>query len=79
MRVQVSTVAGVALQACSGATLYDEPGVRRDLDFLRAWEDGQYPELCHNLRVRQIYRGNPVLVAQRLSQKVDVQKTRPSL
>ena len=57
---------------------YDS-AVQLDIQFLRAWENGQFPDLCCYLRVRQIRKGNPILVADRLLRKVDVQKTRPSL
>jgi hypothetical protein len=35
--------------------------IRNDMLFLAAWEDGQIPWPWAMLRIRQIYRANPVL------------------
>ena len=56
-----------------------EAAIQLDLQFLRAWEDGRLRDLYCYLRVRQIRNGNPILVAERLLQKVECAKTRPSM
>ena len=76
--MQIQTGPKVALQACPSEHAYDT-AIQQDLEFLRAWEDGHFPDVCCYLRVRQIRNGNPILVAERRLRKVDVQKTRPSM
>ena len=76
--MQIQAGANAALKLSLSSHAYDA-AVKQDLEFLCAWEDGYFPDICCYLRVRQILKGNPILVAERLLRKVDVQKTRPSM
>ena len=77
MKMMQADHAGARQVSCSNDA-YDD-AIQLDLQFLRAWKDGHFPDLCCYLRIRQIRNGNPILVAERLNRKVDAQKVRLSL
>lgn len=79
MQIQQQTGGNIGVQISPAAEHGYDDAVQRDLEFLRAWEDGKFPDLYCYLYVRQIRKGNPMLVAQQILGKVNVQKTHPLL
>ena len=76
--MQSQASADAALEVSSSQHGY-HAAVQLDLEFLRAWEDGHFPNVCCHLRVRQIRKGNPILIAEQLARTVNAQTTRPAM
>lgn len=77
-QIQLQTADRVSSQIHSVSERSYHASAQGDLEFLRDWEDGHFPDLCCCLRVRQIRKGNPILVAQQFLGAKDLVNSRPS-